>query len=136
MWKRSGGGSDLVADTGTREAYPWAQDDAGEDVQQESVTNYSYTEIPVINLTRKVISNEIYTATDNMFIYAKNNSTLVLPLNPVRDSIIYVTKDNTKLTLKPNSKKVNSKTQDIIFRKEGLARQIYYFADEQEWRIA
>jgi len=79
MWKRTGGSSDDVADTGLRETYPWLQEHNTDD-QQQIVYN---VETPVVQLITKTISRETYTAVDNMFINATNNSTLVLPANPI-----------------------------------------------------
>ena len=129
MWKRTGGSSDDVADTGLRETYPWLQEHNTDD-QQQIVYN---VETPVVQLITKTISRETYTAVDNMFINATNNSTLVLPANPIENSQVDFTKDGTKLTLKGNGKKVNGTTQDIIFKKERLGRQIRYFIDVDEW---
>jgi len=129
MWKRTGGSSDDVADTGLRETYPWLQEHNTDD-QQQIVYN---VETPVVQLITKTISRETYTAVDNMFINATNNSTLVLPANPIENSQVDFTKDKTKLTLKGNGKKVNGTTQDIIFKKERLGRQIRYFIDVDEW---
>jgi len=129
MWKRTGGSSDDVADTGLRETYPWLQEHNTDD-QQQTVYN---VETPVVQLITKTISRETYTAVDNMFINATNNSTLVLPANPIENSQVDFTKDGTKLTLKGNGKKVNGTTQDIIFKKERLGRQIRYFIDVDEW---
>jgi len=129
MWKRTGGSSDDVADTGLRETYPWLQEHNTDD-QQQTVYN---VETPVVQLITKTISRETYTAVDNMFINATNNSTLVLPANPIENSQVDFTKDKTKLTLKGNGKKVNGTTQDIIFKKERLGRQIRYFIDVDEW---
>lgn len=129
MWKRTGGSSDDVADTGLRETYPWLQEHNTDD-QQQTVYN---VETPVVQLITKTISRETYTAVDNMFINATNNSTLLLPANPIENSQVDFTKDKTKLTLKGNGKKVNGTTQDIIFKKERLGRQIRYFIDVDEW---
>ena len=145
MWVRSGGGNDLVSDTGTRESYPWSEDvtegvrdsfysslAANTEIEQEIIYNFP-VEHDFNRLTAKTINNEIYTAVDNMFINATNNSTLVLPANPIENSQVDFTKDKTKLTLKGNGKKVNGTTQDIIFKKERLGRQIRYFIDVDEW---
>lgn len=134
LWKRTGGGSDLVADTGTREAYPWAQDDAGDDIEQDSVSNYSYNEFPVVNLTKKVINKESYTCLDNMFILMQNGSTLTLPKYPIKDSVVWFFKqDNSLAKINGNGRKVNGVSGDITFRKPGIGRQIHYFDEIGEW---
>lgn len=134
LWKRTGGGSDLVADTGTREAYPWSQDDAGEEIKQDSVSNYSYNEIRIEKLTKKVINRESYTCSDNMFILMQNNSKLTLPKHPVRDSVVWFFKqDSTLATINGNGRKINGVNGNITFRKPGIGRQVHYFEDIGEW---
>lgn len=144
MWRRTGGSEDLIDAGGTRETYPWAEDftedsrdsfysslTANAEIDQEISYNFPIEEVK--QLITKTIDNEVYTAVDNMFINATNNSTLILPKNPCENSQVDFTKDGTKLTLKGNGKKVNGTTQDIIFKKERLGRQIRYFIDVDEW---
>lgn len=141
MWKRTGADVDIVADTGTRETYPWLQEhndvkDSQSLYSHQETTNNTINysvEQEVKSLTTKTISSETYTATDNMFINATNNSTLIMPENPIRDSVIYFRKDSTSFTLRPNGKRVNGQLGDIKFYKSNLAREIWYFADVQEW---
>jgi len=141
MWKRSGGSSDDVADTGLRETYPWLQELNSDDQQQtvynvENVTKQqiSYSiEAPTNKLTTKTISNEIYTAVDDMFIKGKNNSTVKLPLNPSNNSAIYVHNgDGTLLTIDGNGKKINGNDK-LFIRKKGNGLQIYYFIEDNEY---
>lgn len=145
MWKRTGGGNDLVADTGTRESYPWELNESGaQDVsnvydlfkqEPQSINQNLYPQIieSVKEITTKTISNETYTAVDNMFINMTNNSTLLLPANPMKNSVVYFSKDDSKATLRPNGKKINGTLSDIVFYKERLGRQIHYFIDIDEW---
>ena len=141
MWRRTGGGDDEVSDTGLRETYPWMQEFNADNFEKmaynvENITNneFSYpVEVETKTLTTKTISSETYTAVDNMFINATNDSTLIMPENPERDSLIYFSKDSTGFTLRPNGKKVNGTLEDIKFYKNRLARQVWYFIDADEW---
>lgn len=130
MWVRTGGGEDLIDAGSTRETYPWTEDTSA-DIDQNMVYTFPMEEVK--QLITKTISRETYTAVDNMFINATNNSTLILPKNPCENSQVDFTKDGTKLTLKGNGKKVNGTKKNIIFKKERLGRQIRYFIDVDEW---
>lgn len=141
MWMRTGGSQDEVSDTGLRETYPWIQESKVEtDVSRLYSSDEKGRSIDLVmqapefkEIITKTISNETYTAVDNMFVNMTNNSTLVMPLSPERNSVIYITKDDTIATLRPNGKKVNGVLDDIVFYKERLARQIHYFIDADEW---
>jgi hypothetical protein len=98
----------------------------------ESLLEYSSSVYP-LQIINKTISNETYTAVDNMFVNMTNRSTLILPLKPKKNSIVYFSKDATKAILQGNGRKVNGSVKDIVFYKERLARQIHYFIDVDEW---
>jgi hypothetical protein len=101
----------------------------------ENTQHSGYTEssMSVKSLVCKTISNEIYTATDNMVINATNRSTLILPSSPCENCTIIFTKDTTQLTLQGNGRKVNDRLGDWTFHKDRLARQIFYFIEEDAW---
>jgi hypothetical protein len=141
MWRRTGGSSDDVADTGLRETYPWLQELNSDDQQQniynvENITNQevSYSvETPINKLITKTISNEIYTAVDNMFIKSKLGSTIKLPTNPANDCVIYAHNgDGTLLTIDGNGKKINGHDK-LFIRQKGNGLQIYYFIEDNEY---
>ena len=98
---------------------------------EHSQYDQSYFEPKIIG---KTLNRETYTAKDNMFIYMKNYSTLYLPLNPVTNSVIHMTKDSTKAIVNGNGRLVNGRSE-ISFYKDGLARTFHYFVDSDEWRI-
>lgn len=132
MWLRTGGSEDAVSDTGVRESYPWAQDFIGDDKNSIQALYSCGTETQII--TTKTISRETYTAVDNMFVYMTNDSTLYLPANPVRNSVVYMTKDASRSRVNGNGKTINGKSEYVYYRPE-LARVFQYFIDSDEWRI-
>lgn len=145
MWKRTGGGEDLIESGGTRETYPWTEDTtegsrdsfyssltANAEIDQEISYNF-----PVENnfnrLTTKTINNEIYTAVDDMFIKSKTGSTLKLPENPSDNCVIYAhNADGTLLTINGNGRKINGH-DEIVIRQKGNGVQIYYFIDDNDY---
>ena len=145
MWKRSGGGDDLISDAGTRESYPWVLDETdtysniypmfGSDSQsQDFIKNlYPQDTLEIKSLIRKIISNEIYTSAGDEFIKCKNKSTVKLPLNPSSDCIIYVHNgDGTLLTIDGNGKTINGDKKKFLTQK-GSGLQIYYFIEDNEY---
>jgi len=88
---------------------------------------------PVKYLTCEVISSSRYEATDNMFLRITRDCVLTLPENPCKDCQINFTKGASILTLKGNGRKIQGSRNDIVFRKNNLARQIYYFIETDEW---
>jgi len=131
-------GGDTIADstaidTYDSTSYAAALSDALKRINNlEGLLDYNDT-VRVKELISKTISNETYTAVDNMFINMTNNSTLLLPATPTKNSVVYFSKDDTKAILRPNGKKVNGALSDIVFYKERLGRQIHYFIDVDEW---
>jgi len=128
---------DNVSDSASRDtydstSYAAAIDDTNKRIKDLSKYDYEQPFL-VKEIKTKVISRETYTATDDMFIRMTNNSTLILPLYPKKNSIIYLSKDSTRAVLKGNGRKVNGTLQDVIFRKDNLARQIHYFIEVDEW---
>lgn len=95
--------------------------------------DYNDSTVQVKELICKTIANETYTATDNMVINVTKGSTLILPENPCENCLIIFTKDATQMTLKGNGRKINGKSDDFIFRKERLSRQLFYFIDDDGW---
>lgn len=147
MWVRSGGGNDLVSDTGTRESYPWVLDEQqggdssniypmfGSDPQPQDLIGSLYAQdtFEVKSLIRKIISNETYTSAGDEFIKCKNTSTIKLPANPSSDCIVYVHNgDGTLLTIDGNGKTINGDKKKFL-RRKGSGLQIYYFIEDNEY---
>jgi hypothetical protein len=129
IWLRTGGSADLIASGDLKEVYAWIQED-----YTKSDTQYLYQFEEHSQIITKTIDNQIYTAVDNMFIYMKNNSTLYLPANPIRNSVVYMTKDSTRARVNGNGKNINGKSE-YTYYKPDLARVFQYFIDSDEWRI-
>lgn len=147
IWKRTGGGDDLISDTGTRESYPWILDDQkideprslypsfGSDNQKKDSLDSIYPQqtFDVKEITAKTISNQIYTAVDNMFIKSKLGSTIKMPATPSFDCVIYAHNgDGTLMTIDGNGKKINGKDKIAISQK-GNGVQVYYFIEDDEY---
>lgn len=133
-WLKLGGSNDAIADQDVAELYPWPLEH-NPDRNKTNSYNTQFDQFIVKTITTKTITRETYTAQNDSFIYCKDNATLIMPERPTRDSVVYLTKDSTPMTLRTNGKPVDGKTGDIKFYKPNLSRQIYYFADAQEWRI-
>ena len=134
IWIRTGGSDDLVADEGTRETYPWVLESTP-DATQSALATYAPPTESQVEIITKTVSRGTYTAVDNMFVYLQNGSKLFLPSQPKRNSVIYMTKDSSRVTVNGNGKPINGITQDICYTKPNLSRTYQYFIDSDEWRI-
>lgn len=131
MWVRSGGGNDLIDSTAKRESYPW---DLANAADKTSANKQYIFEKPDKEIITQEQSGGRLTAVDNCFVYLSNSATLLLPPNPEVNSVVYMTKDGSTVTVKGNGKKINGKSE-YIFRKANLSRTFQYFTSLDEWRI-
>lgn len=140
MWKRTGGSSDDVADTGLRETYPWLQEHNADDQQQtvynvENVTNQeiSYSIEAPQRQFNAVTTSDDYTAVGWDWVNAKSGSKITFPEYPgCNAELIVRVGDNSVIPIDGNDRNINgSKTGKL--RGLGMSIRFKYFIDDDEW---
>jgi len=124
--QRTGGASDDVAESGTRELYPWVIDDPKEEVVNLQVETK-------LREFRGVTVSSNYTAVPWDWVKAKSRSTVTFPKYPENgDEIIVANGDGSKITLDGNGKNINGSNTGKIQLKYTSIR-FKYFLDDNEW---
>jgi len=124
--QRTGGASDDVAESGTRELYPWVIDDPKEEVVNLHVETK-------LREFRGVTVSSNYTAVPWDWVKAKSRSTVTFPKYPENgDEIIVANGDGSKITLDGNGKNINGSNTGKIQLKYTSIR-FKYFLDDNEW---
>lgn len=143
MWRRTGGGDDLIADTGTRESYPWSEDvtegsrdsfysslTANTEIDQEISYNFPIDYHKTFNA---VSTSNNYTAADWDWVNAKRASTITFPQYPSAGAeIIIRVGDNTFIGLNGNGKNIDGSSTGVL-RRKGTSIRFKYFIDDDEW---
>lgn len=142
LWRRTGGGEDLVADTATREAYGWdtlahTESDTlqGPDISynEENNTNISisHEESPAWDF---VYTSVNYTATGFDFVSASSGCSITFPVYPDFDERIKVKNaDGSVIRLNPGAKTINGETSGKIYKKNTCIEFVY---NGSEWVAA
>ena len=135
--RRTGGATDEVAETGTRETYPWIIDDP----IQENIELNHHTNIEEVHyhfdspfrVFNAVPVNSNYTANNWDWVNAKNGAPITLPLYPeVNSEVIVRNGGNKRIDILGNGRKINDKDCLIIYKK-GNSVRLKFFVDENQW---
>lgn len=135
--QRTGGATDEVAETGTRETYPWIIDDP----KQETINLNSQTNVEEVHyhfdspfrVFNAVSTNTIYIANNWDWINAKNGSSIILPAYPeVNSEVIIRNGDGSLIRLKGNGRLINGSSTGEL-RRKGTCIKFKYFIDDNEW---
>ena len=135
--QRTGGTTDEVAETGTRETYPWIIDDPiQETINLNSQTNaeevHYHFDSP-FRVFNAVSTNTIYIANNWDWINAKNGSSIILPAYPeVNSEVIIRNGDGSLIGLKGNGRLINGSSTGEL-RRKGTCIKFKYFIDDNEW---
>jgi len=135
--QRTGGATDEVAETGTRETYPWIID---EPIQENIELNH-HTNIEEVHyhfdspfrVFNAVSTNTSYTANNWDWINAKNGAPITLPAYPeVNSEVIIRNGDGSLIQLKGNGRLINGSSTGEL-RRKGTCIKFKYFIDDNEW---
>lgn len=144
IWLRTGGGDDEIANTSTRESFPWdiSESDSGDyganlsslyGQDQETEQAFAYPTDHAVKAYRAVTPTADYTALDHDFINATDNITILFPRHPSENAVFIVRNgDGSTIRLDGNGRMMNSELTGTIVSK-GTSIEFYYFIDSNEW---
>lgn len=135
--QRTGGATDEIAESGTRELYPWVIDDPTQetinynfDTRNEEV-HYHFDS--VVREFRGVTVSSNYTAVPWDWVNAKNGITVFMPQYPSDgDEVIIRNGDTKSIHIDGNGKDINDNDCIVIYRK-GNSIRFKFFLDDNQW---
>ena len=128
LFRRSGGGTDTISETGIRETFAWTVPEADND---DVNSLFSSTEqAPSFNAITKAVD---YTLASFDYVNFTGNATATFPANPgENDEIIIRKSGGSKVGLNGNGKNMNGSSTGSLY-KNGTSIKFKYFIDTDEW---
>jgi len=128
LWRRTGGGTDIITNTQVRESYAWSVPS-----EDESDINSLFQSSDVGREFNAITKSGDYTLVSYDYVNFTGTAKATFPLNPGENDKIRIRKGaGSKITLNGNGKNINGSKTGAIYN-NGTSITFSYFIDTDEW---